>query len=1225
MFFKKFRRRKTSLVLAVFLAVQSITPVNCAGADINNIGNPNYKVQKNMDKTDLFVYSYNVMDYGADNTGSRDNTEVFQKLIDKTADLGGGTVYVPAGRYKVTGSLRIKKGVILRGDWTKPQKGKEISGGTILMAYVGRGENEEGTPFMKTEVEVGIYDMTIWYPEQKPDNIVSYSPTITLGCDWYFGNEYANVKNVTFVNSYTAIWWNRHNGGASPVINGVYGTPLHMGIEIDCIADVGRIDNVNFSPSYWVGSQFNQVSGKKEKIENWVYNNATGIVMRRNDWSYTCYVDVEGYNVGYCTRVSSEGNGATPNGHHYKYNLTNCKTGIKFETSNYVGILFDDINCYNCETGIRVEGDTTDSIQLSKCTLNCSQYAINIDKCSSTKVMLYDSNIKNGVVYVEGGTLVAGANKFDNQKPQVVIGTLGRMTLTDNIFKNGKQIINNSIYQSNEKEANVTLKEVPQFDDSKSKFKSHMPQKTDLYVVTNNPYNADNNPNHGGGSDCTKAIQNALNDAKRNGGGIVFMPSGHYRVNGSITIPEGVELRGATDISTVPHGSGAIIEAYGNKNNPSGDALVKISANSGIRGVIFNYPEQIFKLDSNNEFRPVDYPATMQGLGENIYVINVGMRAATYGLDLDTYRCDNHYVEFMAGQVNKCCVKVGNNSNNGIIMNLMFNTIVYACGREYPKFGGFPNGPDTPNGESGSPVYDQQLRDLEFLIIGDTNNQTLYNCFPYGAFIGVKFINEGNGGAKDFFSMGLGVDGSRKAIYFGQGLTGNLTFIDNQIVSLNNDQPITRYFESESNTNFKADFYNTDLWGYPEKSAVMAENGGELNLYTANFQFRGYNGAFDIKNGSDLKLINSNVNSNNASFSTNSRTISVINSVADYTENEGNNFKVNVNNLTPALSIDGNNSAMSQLDRSGWSASSNVNNYMANLSIDGKLDTQWNSSWQAPGQWYQLDMGKEVEFDTIVTTLGWTNDSPGQYKLLVSKDGNNWEKIEEGENRNIYSFEKRRARYIRIEQNSSAGKFWAIFELFVLNSVNYEAPFVSVEDETIETNDGLDIEGVQISYTLKGLRVVTSIEQTINNKRVVRSGNVYGLATEGVEERDLVIDSTSDLVAAFENTNVGLLQNYDKKSKTANYYAMTMLDNGTTARAYTLEYLVRPYAVLEDGSVVYGKAWGYTIFDVAEYLYQKNLMNNAAGHNYLYNDILKTVNSDYEEIPYDYENILVKP
>lgn len=1501
-----FTKKLLSIVLAVSIAIPSFYTSNVPAADINNIGDPTYQVEKNMAGTDAFVYAYNVMDYGADNQGNNDNTTIFQSLLNKTYQLGGGIVYVPSGKYKITGSLKIPKGVTLRGDWTEPTAGQPITSGTILMAYTGRGGTETTQPFIEMEPETGCMELTIWYPEQDGNNITPYSPTIRLGVNQYtgnyFGNEYTNVKNVTLLNSYIGIWWNRNNGGASPVLNGIYGTPLKEGIEIDCIADIGRIEWVNFSPDFWSGSGMPNAPAKGSSFENYIYENGTGIVMKRNDWSYTCYVTVDGYNIGYNTQYTSEGNGSTPNGHHYKFNLRNCKNGIVFDATNSVGILFDDITMYNCESGIVTKSGTSDVVQFSKTKITASKYAINMDKASTTKFLMYDTTIEKGLVNVEGGTLLCTGSTFNNKAPQIVIGSLGRISLSGNTFNNEKQILNNSIYKSELDNANIQVTPVPDFPDDKAKFQSHMPAKLTLYNVTKAPYYANNSSSHGGGNDCTNAIQNALNDASANGGGIVFLPSGHYRVNGTLTIPSNVELRGATDLSTVPHGSGAILESYANKGNPSAEAFIKISANGGIRGVIINYPEQTYSLDGNGEYHPVDYPYTMQGLGSDIYVINVGIRAATGGLDLATYRCDNHYVDFLAGHVNKECVKVGNGSQNGIINNLMFNTIVYGCGQE-SKFGGFPN---SPNGDNG-PVYTQQLRDLEFLIIGDCQNETLYNCFPYGAYIGTKIINEGNGGPQDLLSMGLGIDGSRKSIYFGSGLTGNMDFINSQIVSLNNDQPITRYFETEGNSSFTANLFNTDLWGYPEKAVVMGANSGTLNLYTANFQFRGYNGSLNVNNGSNLNVMASNFNSTSSQFSTGTSNISLISSIADYTTTEANSFAQCTANFSNSLEIDGNSQASASINRNGWTATSNVNNNIAWQSLDGNLSTQWNSSWQAPGQWYQVDMQSDQDFDLIVTTLGNTSDSPGAYKVLVSNDGTNWREVASGQNNNIYSVGDQHARYVRIEQSSSAGKFWAIYEFYVLKSQSYnvgdgeviepEEPTKPVEPTTSEqpkeedptttegtvftaidamvnladildsgsaylgknignmhledasftfnnidggekgsranilvhyaTNDTdtrlnllvnnkdnfkmdlpttggwnnytgtanvevhldaganntltfthdtsgvnvdyiivtllddnlakgksasgsgfesdevkpayafdgdtgtrwssnfaddawitvdlektytigkvvlnwedaygeaynilvstdgnnwttvkeltgqdggedvitfdaiearyvkmqgvaralpygyslwemevyapeeestsvaisdlLKIEGYQISYTLKGFRVISSIEPEVDGKKVVRTGNIYGVASQGVTDNDLVLDSQNQFVANFDSTTAGLMKQKMGVSTTANYYAMTMTDNGTTANDYNREYAVRAYAVLEDGSVVYSTVKKYTIYKVAAFIYNNKMMNNYAGHSYLFNDILKVVSPDYQEVDYNWNNML---
>ncbi|WP_448902747.1 discoidin domain-containing protein [Eubacterium sp.] len=1044
-----FSKGKILMILSfVCIVMQAFFVSDIFAADINNIGEPVYRAEKNLAGTDAFVYAYNVKDYGADSNGNNDNTEIFQKLLNKTYELGGGIVYVPSGRYKVTGTLKIPKGVTLRGDWQKPTAGQGIPNGTVLMAYTGRGGDEYSKPFIEMEPETGCMEMTIWYPEQDGDNVQKYSPTIRLGVDQYtggyFGNEYTTVKNVTLLNSYIGILFHYENGGASPVINGVYGTPLYKGIDMDRLVDVGRIENIDFTPDYWSGSGIEGAPAKGSNFEKYIYNNATGILMKRNDWSYTCYVNISGYNTGYKAEHSIEGNQSSPNGNHYKFNLKNCKNGIVFKATNTVGILFDDINIYNCESGIVLKDSTSDVVQFSKTKISATKYAVNMDKTSSTKLLMYDNKINTGIVNVDGGTFMCVGSEFNNKAPQIAIGSLGRISLSANTFKNGKQIVNNSIYKSEDSNADAQITPVPDFPDNKAQFQSHMPSNLTVYNVTKAPYYVENSKNHGGGRDCTQAIQNALNDAAANGGGIVFLPSGHYRMDGTIIIPANVELRGATDLSTVPHGSGAILESYANKGNKNGTPFIRVSANSGIRGVIVNYPEQKYSL-TNGEYYPTDYPYTMQGMGDNIYVINVGIRAATGGLDLATYQCNNHYVDFLAGHVNKECVKVGKGCKNGIINNLMFNTIVYGCGSE-SKFGSFPN---SPNGDNG-PVYTQQLRDLEFLILGDCENETLYNCFPYGAYIGTKIVNEGNGGPQNLISMGLGIDGSRKSIYFGSGLTGKMDFINSQIVSLNNEQPITRYIEAESNSNFTVNMYNTDLWGYPEKGVLLGSNVGNLNMYTANFQMRGYNGSLTTRQGSNLKIVASNFNSHSSAFSSGANNISLVSTIADYTNNEKNSFAQCINCFSNALEIDGNSQAANAINRNGWSATASVNGGNGYLSLDGNLDTQWTTAGaQTPGQWYQVDMKQNQNFDLIVTNLGKTGDVPRAYKILVSNDGYNWREVASGENNNVYSVGDQNARYVRIEQTGTESHWWAIYEFYVLKSNSYDVG----EGEVVEPQE----------------------------------------------------------------------------------------------------------------------------------------------------------------------------
>lgn len=64
---------------------------------------------------DLIVYTHDVTEFGADRQGKSDSTDAIQSALDAAAKEKGGTVYLPAGRYRVGGRLSVRGGVTLRG------------------------------------------------------------------------------------------------------------------------------------------------------------------------------------------------------------------------------------------------------------------------------------------------------------------------------------------------------------------------------------------------------------------------------------------------------------------------------------------------------------------------------------------------------------------------------------------------------------------------------------------------------------------------------------------------------------------------------------------------------------------------------------------------------------------------------------------------------------------------------------------------------------------------------------------------------------------------------------------------------------------------------------------------------------------------------------------------------------------------------------------------------
>ena len=93
---------------------------------------------------DVVVIDYNVLDYGADPNSVNDSTRAIQRAIDDCYQTGGGTVWLPAGTYKVSSTLYVRAFVTLRGDWRDPDSGSG-SYGTVIRAELASSETCPGS------------------------------------------------------------------------------------------------------------------------------------------------------------------------------------------------------------------------------------------------------------------------------------------------------------------------------------------------------------------------------------------------------------------------------------------------------------------------------------------------------------------------------------------------------------------------------------------------------------------------------------------------------------------------------------------------------------------------------------------------------------------------------------------------------------------------------------------------------------------------------------------------------------------------------------------------------------------------------------------------------------------------------------------------------------------------------------------------------------------------
>jgi len=541
--------------------------------------------------------------------------------------------------------------------------------------------------------------------------------------------------------------------------------------------------------------------------------------------------------------------------------------------------------------------------------------------------------------------------------------------------------------------------------------------------------------------DNTTAIQNALNKAGNEGGGIVFLPPGKYRVNGNLTVPAGVELKGASDVASVPKGQGSIIEIYAGKNDPDGEPFLKLSAGSGIRGITFNYPEQNSNLALNPATLP-QYPYCIRAMGDDVYIVNVGVRAIDKGIDLFTHKCDNHYVDYFAGHVFRNAMRIGGGSTNGVISNVQFNSIVLASGFEWPKFGGWPNSINTDAAKNA--VYNQNWSGLEFMILEDCVDQILYNNFHYGSHQGIIFGK--NGTQPSGISMGLGLDAALRSICF-EGLDANKGFdlINTQVVSVARDiYADTKYIETSSGFSGKAYLYNSDYWGNARYAGVFGS--GTVNLLMPHFEQYGATRFLEITGDANISISTGDVNATNFVSGGKAGQVSVESSVVALSSPSG--YRLWWNNLTTSPVF----RPEATLSRTGWIASASHNNGNAYRAIDGSADTRWDTGGsQAPGQWFSVDMRQALTFNTVILDCSMSsNDWPAAYAVHISNDGINWgDPVVTGAQSSsvvIITLPETTSRFVRIIQTGSGKtQYWSIHEFYLAN-VEGEDPPSSIDE-----------------------------------------------------------------------------------------------------------------------------------------------------------------------------------
>ncbi|HWD21399.1 MAG TPA: glycosyl hydrolase family 28-related protein [Verrucomicrobiae bacterium] len=596
--------------------------------------------------------------YGAHGDGITDDSAAFQAAMNaayNSGGAGGGVVFVPAGNYAFYHNITIPTGVTLHGDWTDWSKGAGGMTGTTFKVYFGAGQTTNA-PFITLSASTALRGINIWHPNQDAANIVSYPYAIGVDSDCV-------VQNVALIDAYQGIE-TVNGGGDKNILSTVIGSPLWRGIDIDQVFDVCHAEDIRFSPDIWAASLVSNAPAFGGPQAAWMRANGEAMRFRRVDGEMCMDTFISGYSVGIEANAASNGQ---PGMTFYGGAVSNCGTALLAQDMpSAFGLMFA---WFTLDGNVAV--NRTNTADAANAMFDhCTIIGRNGPAVSSTGadwhswMQFQDCAISNALQLTGPGVFNAVDCAFSGVTNAILSATATRAAFTGCTFSGGPNIVNhgnagNVLVDARAPQSNTLP--IVYWTNVAQDFLSRHAAKTNLYVATEAPWGAYGDGSH----DDSAALQSTLDAAGANGGGIVYLPAGKYRLTNTLDVPAGVELRGSFEMRhrTWPgndgHAKGTILEPLGGQGTTNGPPAIALEAGAGLVGVTISYETQ------NTNCIP--FPPTIQGRGPNVYAIGVCCPNPYYYVDLDTYTCTNHFLDMVDGWALRLGYNIGHGSSGTIV------------------------------------------------------------------------------------------------------------------------------------------------------------------------------------------------------------------------------------------------------------------------------------------------------------------------------------------------------------------------------------------------------------------------------------------------------------------------------------------------------------------------------------------------------------------------------
>lgn len=284
-----------------------------------------------------FLYNVKDVPYNATGNGTTDDTAAINSALAAAGLAGGGIVYLPPGRYRITGTLNVPSAVWLQGVGFLPNE-NAIPAGSVLF-----GASTAASMVRMNGRGAHLSDIA-FYQTQNPAAPTVHQPAIAVGASD------ATIERVFLYNVYDGIFMTPGQGLGRLMVQQVVGQPLHYGIRIDGATDTVYVNDIHFWP--YTGNW------------SWTLANGIGILSERNDNPFFSNIFCFGYKVG--MKLVSSVNGSTQKMRLSNADFDACDTGLWLE--NGCTAMVSNLSQAIGSTGVIVYNNSV--LQMTTCRIS---------------------------------------------------------------------------------------------------------------------------------------------------------------------------------------------------------------------------------------------------------------------------------------------------------------------------------------------------------------------------------------------------------------------------------------------------------------------------------------------------------------------------------------------------------------------------------------------------------------------------------------------------------------------------------------------------------------------------------------------------------------------------------------------------------------------------------------------------------------------------------------